>query len=497
MNYDLRFTIYDWRKLALEIVTGGRASSRALICTACREVFGLARTLALPEALSLLARAAFGVRGIPALCYVQSGGMRRTPNASRLNHPFMSRTATWTLAWFVVALLTMGLPTMAADSSPGRASVPASPDSAVSTKDVRAREDARPPEAAAVSSVPKIQFDSINFDFGKVKSGEAVKHDFIFTNTGAATLEILEVKPGCGCTTAGDWDKRVEPGKTGKIPLEFHTAAYSGLVAKAAMVNCNDASQTNMTLILRGTVWKPIDAVPAMAFFYVSSETASNEMRAVRLVSNLDQPVTVSDLQCTNEAFRAEVKTVTPGKEFELCITAVPPFTNTSAFAVVTLKTSAPEAPSLSVNAYLQVQPAVSVAPAQITLPATGIGSNFTSLVQVRNNGTNALELSDARVDPPEIQLRLLEQEHGRQFNLVLAIPPGFQIPPGKKAAVTVKSNHPKFPLLSVPIIQLPPPVSTAAAQPAAAPVMARAPAPAPGTRIIPTRILTPISAAK
>src|ERR1041385_8002204 len=74
------------------------------------------------------------------------------------------------------------------------------------------------PAAAAQTakpSGPQIEFDSLVYDFGKTNAGTLVKHDFIFTNTGTATLQITDVRPGCGCTTAGAWDKTVEPGKTG------------------------------------------------------------------------------------------------------------------------------------------------------------------------------------------------------------------------------------------------------------------------------------------
>ena len=82
----------------------------------------------------------------------------------------------------------------------------------------------------AVSSGPKIQFADTTFDFGKIDSGQVVKHEFVFTNTGSATLEIKDVRPGCGCTTAGTWDKTVEPGKTGMIPLQFNSTGFGGTV---------------------------------------------------------------------------------------------------------------------------------------------------------------------------------------------------------------------------------------------------------------------------
>src|SRR5438046_2725152 len=106
---------------------------------------------------------------------------------------------------------------------------------------------------------PKIQFDSTEHDFGKVESGVVVKHDFVFTNTGRATLEIGDVRPGCGCTTAGTWTKKVKPGRTGIIPLEFNSGNFSGAVGKQGTVICNDPKQTNVLLEIHGTVRKPIE----------------------------------------------------------------------------------------------------------------------------------------------------------------------------------------------------------------------------------------------
>src|SRR5262249_8072316 len=74
--------------------------------------------------------------------------------------------------------------------------------------------------AETLSAAPRIQFSTPTFDFGKVEAGTAIKHDFIFTNTGNAVLEIRDVKPSCGCTTAGQWDRLVQPGKTGSIPVK-------------------------------------------------------------------------------------------------------------------------------------------------------------------------------------------------------------------------------------------------------------------------------------
>ena len=307
-----------------------------------------------------------------------------------------------------------------------------------------------PPDGAG----PKIQFAEIVYDFGKVNSGEVVKHSFVFTNIGTATLEIKDVRPGCGCTTAGTWDKEVQPGKSGSIPLQFNSANFGGTVMKQATVTCNDPSQSNVVLQIKGTVWKAIEIAPSMAVFNVSSEAQTNDTKIVRIVSNLEEPLVLSDLQCTNHSFKAELKTVRPGKEFELHITALPPFTSPSMVAPVTIKTSSTNMPLINVSAYVAVQQPVTVTPAQIMLAAGPFTNAVKQIVSIHSTGTNALVLSDASVNVPGVKARIEEPQPGRLFNLIVDFPVGFQTKPGESVEVSVKSNHPKFPLIKVPVFQ-------------------------------------------
>jgi hypothetical protein len=212
-------------------------------------------------------------------------------------------------------------------------------------------------------SSPGIEFAATAFDFGKILSGLPIKHEFVFTNTGTVPLEITEVKPGCGCTTAGAWDRIVNPGRTGKIPLQLNLAAFSGPFAKSATVTCNDPTQTNVVLQLLGTVWKPIEIIPPTAVFTVSTEAPTNETKVLRILSNFSEPIVLSDVQCTNDAFRAELKTVQPGKEFELHITVAPPLSSASAFTAVMMKTSSSQIPQISASIYATLQPVLTMSP--------------------------------------------------------------------------------------------------------------------------------------
>ena len=45
-----------------------------------------------------------------------------------------------------------------------------------------------------LAQAPVIQFEEMSYDFGKIKQGDVVKHDFVFKNTGKNPLEIRRVK---------------------------------------------------------------------------------------------------------------------------------------------------------------------------------------------------------------------------------------------------------------------------------------------------------------
>src|SRR5277367_5356478 len=90
-----------------------------------------------------------------------------------------------------------------------------------------------PPSSVAASTAPAspapgpiIQVDNTMFDFGKVTTGEKVRHNYIVTNTGNETLQITNVHPGCHCTTAGDWTHKIEPCQTGTIPVQSDSTGF-------------------------------------------------------------------------------------------------------------------------------------------------------------------------------------------------------------------------------------------------------------------------------
>jgi Protein of unknown function (DUF1573) len=341
------------------------------------------------------------------------------------------------------------------EQHPAMAGEPGQP--SLSTADTAA---AAPALGVPANTGPQIQFDDPAYNFGRIGAGEPVKHTFVFTNTGDAQLVISNVTPGCGCTTAGAWTKEVEPGKTGKIPIQVNTSAFNGPIGKSVTVTCNDKAHARVTLQISGTVWKPFDVNPQNVVLHVPAESSSEATMKVRIVNNTEQLVTLSEPECTNRAFSAELKTVRPGKEFELVVKAAPPFKSGTVQGAIALKTSSMEVPVLNVSVLAMMQAAVEAMPGQIILPSGPLGNDTTMAITVRNNGTNVLSLSNAVVNATGVETKIREVQPGKQFAVSIVFPKGFEAAPGQRIALSLESSHPQFKVITVPILQRPGPAA-------------------------------------
>ncbi len=335
---------------------------------------------------------------------------------------------------------------------------------------------------APTNAGPKIVFEGAEYDFGRSKAGEPIRHTFYFTNTGEATLELMNVQPQCGCTTAGDWSHKVEPGKSGSIPIQVNTANLQAApILKTVTVTCNDhssPSSSTIVLKLKGTIWKPVDVNPVFA---VLGPTADSPQCStiVKVVNNMEEPLELSAPESTQKAFTAEVKTNTPGKNFDIVISSVPPFATGPVQGQITLRTSSSNMPLITVTAFMNVPGVVNINPPQISVPPAPLANVTPLSLNVQNNSTNAITLSEAAINAPGVEVTVQENQPGRLFTIMARFPQGFEAPAGKPLELIFKTSHPLAPVVKVPVhqaakpptAQSPPPLPPGVvAQPAAAP---------------------------
>ena len=322
----------------------------------------------------------------------------------------------------------------------------------------------RPPDVPAPTvvnkpgEVPKIKFDTPIYDFGRIRAGEDIRKDFWFTNEGNGKLEILKVRPACGCTTAGEHDKIVEPGKTGKIPLKVGTTNFNGPITKTITINTNcEGAEASITLQIKGEVWQVVQVSPNNATFgRVTADNAKDGslIRKLTVTNNTDKKAEFKVATSSSPAFKAEIKELEPGKKAELTVTLAGTLSTGMTSGNIEISTGLTEMAKVSVPVNAFLTPDVDVTPNRLTLP-TGRTTPLQRHFYVKNNiAAKPLKISDIVASNPALKTTLTETTPGTQYRITLDIPAEYKVAE-KGDTLTFKTDSASLPSMSIPITEI------------------------------------------
>lgn len=88
------------------------------------------------------------------------------------------------------------------------------------------------------------------WDFGSVKEGQILKHEFALKNESSKILNIKDVNSSCGCMVSQVKKKALLPGESTLVEVKFNTKGYSGPTEQFVYVHTDSLNQP----ILRFTV---------------------------------------------------------------------------------------------------------------------------------------------------------------------------------------------------------------------------------------------------
>ena len=107
----------------------------------------------------------------------------------------------------------------------------------------------------AQEKTAKIEFKTIEIDYGTIEKGADGVRTFEFTNSGDAPLIISNVKSSCGCTVPS-WPKTpIMPGDSGEIKVKYDTNRVNP-IRKTITVTSN-ADTPTVALKIKGEVVDP------------------------------------------------------------------------------------------------------------------------------------------------------------------------------------------------------------------------------------------------
>ncbi|HPF38670.1 MAG TPA: DUF1573 domain-containing protein [Phycisphaerae bacterium] len=301
--------------------------------------------------------------------------------------------------------------------------------------------------------LPAIKFDEPNYDFGRIRAGEDVVHTYWFTNTGNGPLEILRVKPSCGCTKAGDHTKVVQPGETGQIPIKLSTKKGGNTISKTVTVNTNIPGQDGtIRLTIKGNVWQPVEVSPNNASFgrLTQAKISTESARRLTIVNNVTGSMTISNVRCDNPRFKAEVKPIEEGKKYELVVEIVPPLLEGNNRGLIKFDTGLAEYPTVDVAAFAYVTSPVDVTPSALTLIPERTGVTKRQFYVRSNDGVD-FEIKNVKSSSGKLVVSSSALANGKNtYQLVVDIPADFS--PAADEMIEFETTHPAAPKLSIPV---------------------------------------------
>lgn len=375
------------------------------------------------------------------------------------------------LGWVLCAGCRSEAETPAESGQAGAQSAVASPLAAKANGAVTSAQGASV-QAAPKAEGPKWACDELSFDFGSVYAGTPVRHPFRFRNVGNQVLQVLQIKPRCSCSVAESYDRSLEPGQAGVIPFRLNTLHKEGFVDEWLEVKTNDPVRPKMTIRLNGVV----KTVCSLEVIYDAGATTAAELkrkakfrgafgrikatdrlhRVVRMTNKASQPLslTLRSIRPLGSPFKAELKEVRPGQEFELTITGEPPFPVGSTIAAIDLSTNIPDQPLYTVRASAYVAPRIEVIPPKIVVDRNTYTIKNRHIT-ITNNGTSPFKVTKVAVSNPDFTLSMRPPDPAKpnQTMIDVPLPPGDYRPPPYGDVIRIETNDAEKPVIEIYIL--------------------------------------------
>jgi uncharacterized protein (DUF58 family) len=207
--------------------------------------------------------------------------------------------------------------------------------------------------AAIAAAAPELAADQPVFDFGSVPQGKKVEHNFVLRNRGNSPLTIRNTSTSCGCTAVNVSSPVIQPGKSGEIKAVFDSANFAGAVVKTVTVESDDPKSPRYTLTIKGTVSEEVVITPRQLNF---GKVKGGEVKEVSLsVENKgNRALQLTDVKSSfpQVSVKLSKNVISPGASGSLQIIAAPRTSDRILSGYITIKTSNPNKPMVTIPFY-------------------------------------------------------------------------------------------------------------------------------------------------
>ncbi len=298
---------------------------------------------------------------------------------------------------------------------------------------------------------PSWQCRKTTHDIGTVWAGPVIRFNYYFRNVGTEPLEIYQVTSSCGCATAGEFERIIEPGVQGKIPMQIITSNLGFTeLDKVVNVVTNDDENKLVKLRVQGVIRERIEMRPATGAVFGRVLPGSPVTKEIRFKNNLPEPMSLALRPGTGkERFSRTLHVDKPGEEYRLVVEFSPPKEGGSYRGDILVDTGIENPSVLRIHCSALVPRRMEVHPARVFLPPK-LTREEKRLIRVTRHVPKPIVVTGATVNDPEVGVSF-EAKGDVETVIHLTFPAGFEFPESD-LFLTIATSDADTGALEVPI---------------------------------------------
>ncbi len=247
----------------------------------------------------------------------------------------------------------------------------------------------------------------------------------------------------------GRSDRVIKPGKNDEIKVSITTSFKYGEFSRHIQVTTNDPNNEVVRLEGKGKVLVPINVKPrALNMGNIDPESTVSKA-SVKLLRGDGGPIKpeLSDLGKPN--IEAKIEEVRPGEEYNLTVTATPPWPAKPIRLRPSLKTGVKEMPNQSLSLYIGVAPPIKVIPNRV-LFRKGLDEAQPRTVRIQWRGKQFFRITNVELGDANLDVTIVNEGTPAQ-RLVITAPANYN-PSYERNTLTIYTEDPENPTIKVPL---------------------------------------------
>jgi hypothetical protein len=246
--------------------------------------------------------------------------------------------------------------------------------------------------------LPKIFFETLTHDFGKLKPEQEVTYDFNFKNNGDGVLEIQNVRSSCGCTVVVPDKRSLAPGESSFLKVKYHAGRGAGMVEKKITVYTNDPSQSAIILTISAAVATDLEFSPTYVRF---DNIPADKPAELNVFFNPKDPdkFQLTDLTVDQPFIHCNLAREADNR-LRLVVSFVPSEMKTAANrgylnAMISARSNSESYPEIKIPVYIKFQEDFTAVPVRLILYNVPEGEGAIREVILRNNKGEAFQIAN------------------------------------------------------------------------------------------------------